>query len=503
MNQYHQYVRVKGNPVAVELAAIPVLEYDAFFAQTAHIFKNPDCRCISYFARPQGEVLTCYICLADSFADVIVYAHACKVGATLLSLTMQIPALHIYEREIAESFGVLFDGHPWLKPVRYPHNRSNADGMDSYPFYRIEGTELHEVGVGPIHAGVIEPGHFRFTCNGESVLHLEIQLGYQHRGVEALLSDGSSILRKVIISENIAGDSAVSHALAFTLAAEALAGVEVDERLAQERVIAQEMERIAVHIGDTAALCGDVAYQLGLVVCEALRTVMINTTQYWCGNRFAKGLVRPAGTRYPLTESVRIEMVKNLTKVKHEYLQFTERFFLLPSVLSRFEGIGEVTNEQVHGIGAVGMAARSSSLNRDVRRSNPYLAYKTLEHEPRLQDDGDVMARAVLRSEEVDQSITRVLDMIDKLDYQAKSSAPNVNLAFAPDSFALSLVEGWRGEICHVAITNQQGDMVHYKVTDPSFHNWFALALAVRDQEISDFPICNKSFNLSYCGNDL
>jgi Ni,Fe-hydrogenase III large subunit len=503
MNKYHQYVRVKGNPVAVKLADIPMLEYNQFFEQTVHILYNHDCRCISYFAKPDSGALTCFICISDKDGDIIIFGYSCDERATLASLAVNIPAMHIYEREIAESFGVTFEGHPWLKPVRYPYNRSYEGWMDSYPFYKIEGAELHEVGVGPIHAGVIEPGHFRFICNGEKVLHLEIQLGYQHRGVETLMANGSSLLRKTILSENIAGDSAVSHGLAFTLAAEALSGVVVDNRLAQERVIAQEMERIAVHIGDTAALCGDVAYQLGQVVCEALRTVTINTTQFWCGNRFGKGLIRPAGTRYPLTADVRDEVVKNMNKVKREYVQFTERLFSLPSVLARFEGIGIVTTEQVRGIGAVGMAARMANLNRDIRKSNPYLAYKTIEHEPLLMDSGDVMARAQLRADEVVQSIDRVLDMLEKLDYQAVSVAPNFNLAFAPDSMAISLVEGWRGEICHVAITNAEGSLDHYKVKDPSFHNWFALALAVRDQEISDFPICNKSFDLSYCGNDL
>jgi Ni,Fe-hydrogenase III large subunit len=503
MNQYHQYARVKGNPATVKLADIPMLEYDVFFEQTVHILRNPDCRCVSYFAKPDNGALTCFICLSDGVGDIIIYGYRYNAQATLASLTAKIPAMHIYEREIAENFGITFEGHPWLKPVRYPYNRAYAGWMDSYPFYKIEGKELHEVGVGPIHAGVIEPGHFRFICNGETVLYLEIQLGYQHRGVETLMADGSSLLRKTILSENIAGDSAVSHGLAFTLAAEALAGVEVDERLAQERVIAQEMERVAIHIGDTAALCGDVAYQLGQVVCEALRTVTINTTQFWCGNRFGKGIIRPAGTRYPLTAEVRDEVVKNMSKVKREYVQFTERLFSLPSVLARFEGIGIVTTEQARGIGAVGMAARMANLNRDIRKSNPYLAYKNIEHEPIVMDSGDVMARAQLRADEVVQSIDRVLDMLEKLDYQAASATPNFDLAFAPSSFAISLVEGWRGEICHVAITNAEGSIDHYKVKDPSFHNWFALALAVRDQEISDFPICNKSFNLSYCGNDL
>jgi Ni,Fe-hydrogenase III large subunit len=175
--------------------------------------------------------------------------------------------------------------------------------MDNYPFYRIESEELHEVGVGPIHAGVIEPGHFRFICNGEKVLHLEIHLGYQHRGIERLFVEKKTALQRCILAESIAGDTAVGHALAHVQLIESLAGVEVPEALQIERCIALELERIAVHIGDTAALCADVAYQIGQVVCEALRTTIINTTQLWCGNRFGKGLIRPGGTHYRLSDT--------------------------------------------------------------------------------------------------------------------------------------------------------------------------------------------------------
>jgi Ni,Fe-hydrogenase III large subunit len=144
-----------------------------------------------------------------------------------------------------------------------------------------------------------------------------------------------------------------------------------------------------------------------------------------------------------------------------------------------------------------------ANLERDVRRSNPYLAYTFFEHQPVVKDGGDVMARAELRSEEVAQSIDRILQMLDGVDFDVKAATPNFSLQYRPNALVLSLVEGWRGEICHAAITDGSGAIAHYKVKDPSFHNWFALALAVRNQEISDFPICNKSFNLSYCGNDL
>lgn len=503
MQENHQYIRLVGNPINVGLYEIPSLGYSEFYSQTAHILMNPECRCIAYFARKVDKGMLLIMAIANNKNEVLLYSHSLADLGPIESITPKIPALHIYEREIHENYGIQFINHPWLKPVRYSFDRANKEWMDCYPFFKISSNELHEVGVGPIHAGVIEPGHFRFICNGEKVLHLEIQLGYQHRGVERLLSSHSFLMHKNIVAENIAGDSAVSHALAFVLIAESLSGIGANSQLELERTIAQEMERIAVHIGDTAALCGDIAYQLGLVVCEALRTVMINTTQYWCGNRFGKGMIRIGGTHYPMGEGVRQEITKNLTKVKREYMQLSETLLSLPSVLARFEGVGEVIHKQVVGIGAVGMSARMANLERDVRKSNPYCSYKAINHEPVLKEGGDVMARLELRVEEVAQSIDRVLLLLQQVDTNLPVSKPKYDVVLQSNRLSLSLVEGWRGEICHVAITDDNGEICAYKVKDPSFHNWFALALAVRSQEISDFPICNKSFNLSYCGNDL
>ncbi len=300
------------------------------------------------------------------------------------SLTPGFPQLHIFEREIHENFGVEFEGHPWLKPVRYPYNRPDKSAvMDNYPFYKIESEELHEVGVGPIHAGVIEPGHFRFICNGEKVLHLEIQLGYQHRGIEMLLAEKNSNLKKCIVCENIAGDSSVAHALAHSQLMESLGGLEVSDALQIERCIGLELERIAVHIGDTAALCGDVAYQLGQVVCEALRTEIINTTQFWCGNRFGKGLVRPGGSNYPMKDQIADKILRVLDDVGERYSEITDRIYTMPSVLARFEDIGQVTSSQALSIGAVGMAARACGIERDIRCSHPFQYYRNFTVQPK------------------------------------------------------------------------------------------------------------------------
>jgi len=498
---------IKNNAAPVDLEGILLLNYEVFYSQVTDLLKDEAKHCIAYYAVENTGKLKFYCFVADdSDNSVAVLSHEQNKGPLVLkSLTPVCLQLHIFEREIHENFSVEFDGHPWLKPVRYPHDRPDKSKvMDNYPFFEIESEELHEVGVGPIHAGVIEPGHFRFICNGEKVLHLEIHLGYQHRGIERLFIEKDTALQRCILSESIAGDTAIGHALAHTQLIESLAGIEVDDALQIERCIALELERIAVHIGDTAALCADVAYQIGQVVSEALRTTIINTTQLWCGNRFGKGLVRPGGSNYPLEATVADWILKVLEDTGRRYREMTDTIYSIPSVLSRFDEIGTVSQQQALTIGTVGMAARSCNIARDIRCTHPFQYYKNYQVQPVVLESGDVLARGMLRNLEVRESVKIIRELIGVWRQKNKEIKPPVyNYKLKPDSLAISLVEGWRGEICHSAITDKKGNIIHYKVKDPSLHNWMALALAVRNQEISDFPVCNKSFNLSYCGFDL
>jgi Ni,Fe-hydrogenase III large subunit len=516
----NKFIELFSNPGTVLLDDIPVLPYNEFTAFIDLMMGEEGTHCVAYFVLPQPGKYKFVCCMAaDENHAIVLFSHEQPLDPvpSLPSVTARHFQFHVFEREIHENFGIGFQGHPWLKPIRYPFNRADQSReMNNYPFYSIEGEELHEVGVGPIHAGIIEPGHFRFICHGEQVLHLEIHLGYQHRGVEQLFVEKQGVLQQSILAESIAGDTAVGHSLAYAGLMESLAGISVPRKLSAERIIALELERIAVHIGDTAALCTDIAYQLGQVVNEALRTIIINTTQLWCGNRFGKGMIRPGGSNYPLTDNVISEILKNLKEVQERYLQATDRIFTLPSVLGRFEGTGRVTTMQASLIGAVGMAARSSGMYRDTRWSHPFSAYVDYPYEPVMLHKGDVWSRAMLRKMEVEKSIGVIRDLLkgftnyelritndDIANPKSKIRNPQYDLSLAPSSLGISLVEGWRGEICHIAVTDETGRIIHYKAKDPSLHNWMALALAVRNQEISDFPLCNKSFNLSYCGNDL
>ena len=497
------YISISNNQT-IALEQIPQLSYLKFSEEILYLLIGHDERhCVNYFGVPQETKLMLYFCIADDETQLIyILSSLVDLNNKVDSLTPKLLCLEKFEREIHENFGLQFDGHPWLKPVRYAHNRHDKSKViANYPFYEIDSDELHEVGVGPIHAGVIEPGHFRFICNGEQILHLEIQLGYQHRGVERLFCEKKKLLQRATLAENIAGDTVVGHTTTFSHIWESLCGIEATCDIEFSRTLALELERMAIHTGDMAAVCADIAYQLGNAVLGRLRTPMVNYFQEWCGNRLAKGLIRPGYNPFPFTPALAERLQNVLNIYEPDFNEISNQIFSLPSSLSRLERTGVVSNSVTRNIGAVGMAARTSNLERDIRKSHPYSLYAELNHQPIVKRHGDVYSRVQIRRLEIGQSMQYIRQMIQNVP--AIETKQNENKKPQANAFALSLVEGWRGEICHCAITNNEGEIVHYKIKDPSFHNWLALALSVRNNEISDFPICNKSFNLSYCGHDL
>jgi len=497
------YISIKNNQT-IAMSSIPELKYSLFLEQNVFsLIKSKESHCVNYFGFPHSGKIKLICCIADDGQNSV-HVSSSEVDATqpLPSFSKHNFIYEKFEREIHENFGIRYTDHPWLKPLRFPFNRFNKKTtMVDYPFFKIESEELHEVGVGPIHAGIIEPGHFRFICNGEQILHLEIQLGYQHRGLEQLFIKKKKLIQRITLAENIAGDSVVGHTLAFVNLWESLCNYQAGIELQLVRTIALELERIAIHTGDLSGICTDIGYQLGSAVYGRLRTPVINYFQSWCGNRLAKGILRVGKNRYPLTDALTGELIKMFNDYERDFEEISDELFNLPSALSRFEKTGVVSNSQAEMLGTVGMAARMSSIHRDIRFSHPHDLYIGLNHQPVIKHHGDVYSRAQIRKEEIRQSIQYIRQLVQNRPQDEHKAFKDS--ALTPGSFTISLVEGWRGEICHCAITDDSGELIHYKIKDPSFHNWLALALAVRNNEISDFPICNKSFDLSYCGCDL
>ena len=508
------YSIIKNNQT-IPLLSIPVLDYKFFLeVNSMELIKNLNNHCVNYFGFPHNDKIKLICCIAnDEEHNIYISSSEVDTLQKLPSLSKHHLAFEKFEREIHENLNMQYIDHPWLKPVRFPvlqitdneHRISNNEQkttIKDYPFFNIDAEELHEVGVGPIHAGVIEPGHFRFICNGEQIMHLEIQLGYQYRGLESLMLQKNKLLQRSSLVESIAGDTVIGHSTAFVNLWESLTGLKEGKELKFARIIALELERLAVHTGDISALCTDIAYQLGSAVFGRLRTPLINFFQLWCGNRLGKGLIRPGKINYPFTPELASQLTDLLDRYEHDFEDMVKELTRLPSVLARFEKTGVVSRAQTIQIGAVGMVARSSGLCRDIRLSHPNELYAMLDHQPVMKNHGDVYSRVQLRREEIRQSIQYIRKLLQNIpdnEQQTLNNEPQTT----NDAFCLSLVEGWRGEICHCAITDEKGELLHYKIKDPSFHNWLALALAVRNNEISDFPVCNKSFNLSYCGHDL
>ena len=451
-------------------------------------------RLAAFFGMPATEGKIQLVAVLARDDEAVLLAASTKVSEAYPSLTPECPEAHWFEREIWEQTGVVPQGHPWLKPIRFI--RGEAGVTD---FYRVGGGEAHEVAVGPVHAGVIEPGHFRFQCHGEEVLHLEISLGYQHRGVERALSGGPD-KRTVHYMETMAGDTTIGHATAYAMVLEALGEIIPPARAQALRGIALELERLANHTGDLGALAGDVGYLPTASFCGRLRGDFLNLTALACGSRFGRGWLRPGGTAFDLAADRAATMAERLQLAMRDTTDAVNLLWATPSVMDRFEGTGIVGRETCEDLGLVGPAARACGIERDVRYNHPFGIYRFTHIPVSTWPGGDVFARAQVRWLEIQRSAGFIESQLKSLpDGGIRKPAG----ALAADSIAVSLVEGWRGEICHVAVTGPSGNFKAYKVIDPSFHNWMGLSMALRGQEISDFPLCNKSFNLSYCGHDL
>jgi len=492
------------NRRAIAFDAVPIEPVERF-ADTIAEAVGDGWRIASLFGMPDGSRTRLIAILADDARGAL-SAVSARVGERYPSLTRQCAPANRFEREIAEQCGIVPDGHPWLKPLRRhppdhtanPRTAAPADRA-AYPFFAVAGDEVHEVAVGPVHAGIIEPGHFRFQAHGETILFLEIMLGYQHRGVERLLETVDPA-RAVLVAESIAGDTVIGHAGACCGAWEALSRARKTPRAQTIRGIALELERLANHIGDLGAMAGDIAYAPAAAALGRLRGECLNLLMTVSGNRYGRGLVRPGGVAFDIPPAMASEMRDRLHRLAGDVEPVLDLMFGSASVQSRFEGVGVVPRDACAEDGLVGPVARACEVPRDVRTDHPYGIFRFAHIPVATAWAGDVLARALVRRLEIQRSLAFTIEQLGALPRGLARVAVG---AMRANELAVALVEAWRGEIAQVVITDESGAIRRHKVTDPSFQNWAALARALPGNEISDFPLCNKSFNLSYAGHDL
>jgi Ni,Fe-hydrogenase III large subunit len=363
----------------------------------------------------------------------------------------------------------------------------------------VTGEGVFQVPVGPVHAGIIEPGHFRFGVAGEPVLYLQLRLFYVHKGIEKRF-ERTPWRHGIFLAESVSGDTAVGHALAFAHALEGLIGCEVPPRARRLRVVLLELERLDNHLADVGAIATDVAFSVPAAHAQLLRERLLALQERLFGSRLLRGTVAMGGVKADLSNAGRDELLAHLRRLRTDFESLVTLLIDSGSFTDRVDGTGILTPETARDLGACGIAARASGLDEDLRRDHPHDDYETVRFEVPVEQGGDVRARLMVRAREVEQSIGILTQVLGALpESPLRTPLPAELPAF---SAALGWAEGWRGPCLHSAETDADGTLTRVKVTDPSFRNWPALARAVPGNIIADFPVINKSFNLSYSGND-
>ena len=431
------------------------------------------------------------------------------------SITPRIHAAKWYEREIRDMFGLIPEGHPDLRRlVRHEHwpkgthplkkgfewNHVMGRQEGEYHFRQIEGEGVFEVPVGPIHAGIIEPGHFRFSVAGEPIMQLEVRLFWKHRGIEKLF-ENLAVMDGVALAEKVSGDTSFGHSLCYCQAVESLLGIEVPVRARYLRSLFLELERLHNHIGDIGAICNDAAYSVALAHCGRMKERIMQLNDSLSGSRFLRGMNRVGGLSIDLSPDQLDATVGMLKEVDEDFTELSHIIFNNASLTDRLETTGILNERTARDHGVMGVVGRASNIDRDIRRDRPFAAYDRLHFKVPLYRYGDVRARMRVRIDEVSESIDLIRQIRAAIS-PGPVTAPVVAAAI-PGDWTLSAVEGWRGEILYFVMAGEDGKIHRCKVRDPSFVSWPAIQFAVLGNIIPDFPLINKSFNLSYAGTDL
>ncbi len=435
------------------------------------------------------------------------------------SLTAEDQEFAMYEREILTFFGLMPVGHP--VPERITLHAENFP-KDIHPlrkefkwntaitepkvkewavFKKYEGEGVYEIPVGPVHAGIIEPGHFRFSVLGEEILRLEPRLGYVHKGTEKLFETLSPD-RQVMLAERISGDSSFHHALAYCQAVESLGGVVIPKRAKYLRMIMAELERLANHYNDLAFIMLDTGLSFGGSQGTRLRERVMQWNERLTNHRFLRGVLTPGGLLKDIPNHELSALKIDLVDLESDFLEVMDAVSESLSLLNRLQNTGRLERAIGEDHGIVGIGARAIGLERDARADFPYAAYDMVHFSIPTEDGGDVFARYKIREREVHQSFKILHQSIDHIVSVTGPVISSMN-KLAQNAHAVGIVEGWRGDIVYFIMTDSAGAIVRVKVRDPSFLNWQVFPYLVTSDMVPDFPLINKSLNLSYTGNDL
>ncbi len=460
-----------------------------------------------------GLMLEVLLLDTTSGGGIILSARIPEGDSEYPSLTPQVPAAHWAERAVGDFFGLRADGHPrwkslvlhevWpadLTPLRDDSPNKSQRVMDSYEFMQVHGDGVHEIPVGPIHAGIIEPGHFRFSCLGEIITNLEIRLGYQHRGVERGLVEVPWEQAR-FLAEAASSDTTIGNALAHAITIEQILNVTPPRRAQSLRTIAVEIERLANHLGDFGGLSADIGYSAGAATFARLRGAALGLGELLAGSRFQRCFVLPGGVARDIDDARRTEFVQSLSELARRIQDSIPLVLGNPAVIERMEGTGRLSPSLAKEFGIVGPAGRASGSGYDARTVFRQGVFPEQDLVPAKRDSGDVLARAQVRGDEITTSLSLIADLSESLPQSPVKV--DVESSLPSDRVGVGVVEAWRGELIHWITTDNDGHIQRYAIKDPSLNNWTGLAIAVRGNLVADFPLCNKSFNLSYSGNDL
>lgn len=449
-----------------------------------------------------------FACYLDKFV-VVIGISVNEGDGTFPSITPKIPAAHWYEREIRDHFGLEPKGHPdnrrlclhqdWPVQV-YPMRRDFKPKTEvprtkgKFSFKNVEGEGVIQIPVGPIHAGIIEPGHFRFSAVGENIINLEAQLFYTHRGMEKL-SEGMTPDQGLLVAERICGACSFAHSTAYCVAIEKISGAGVPARADFIRTICLELERLYNHIGDTGNICAGVGLAFGTMHGARIKETIMQLNESVFGSRFLRGINMPGGVRRDISEINRKLIIEVLAKVERDFRELTDIILTTESFMDRVEGTGKLQFKTAVDLHAVGPAARAVGIDRDIRRDCPYAAYDKVLFSVPVYDEGDVLARLRMRIDETFEAIDIVRQALELLPQTELLTKLGRMTSWA---YAVAITESPRGENVHFVMSGPNGTIFRHMVRSASYCNWPILPTTVPGNIVPDFPLINKSFELCY-----